>query len=70
MREIKLLSWSVIIYCGGVDKTWHIVQCSSIGPLLYVIFINDLINHLKKFGVRLLKLFADRLIALKYMLKL
>jgi len=35
-----------------------IVQGSGIGPLLFLIFINDLISHLKKFGVTL-KLFAD-----------
>ena len=35
-----------------------IVQGSGIGPLLFLIYINDLINHLEKIGVRL-KLFAD-----------
>jgi len=35
-----------------------IVQGSGIGPLLFLIFINDLYSHLKKFGVTL-KLFAD-----------
>jgi len=33
-------------------------QGSGIGPLLFLIFINDLIKHLKKFGDRL-NLFAD-----------
>ena len=35
-----------------------IIQGSGIGPLLFLIFTNDLIKHLRKFGVRL-KLFAD-----------
>jgi len=35
-----------------------IVKGSGIGPLLLLIFINDLIKHLRKFDVRL-KLFAD-----------
>ena len=32
--------------------------CSGIGPLLFLIYINDLINHLEKIGI-CLKLFAD-----------
>jgi len=35
-----------------------IVQGSGLRPLLFLVYINDLINHLKKFGVNL-KLFAD-----------
>ena len=38
--------------------TSGIVQGSGIGPLLFLVFNYDLIEHWKKFGVRL-KLFAD-----------
>ena len=37
---------------------WHIVQGSGIDPLLFLVFITDLIGHLMKYGVRL-KLIAD-----------
>jgi len=40
------------------DLMSSMVHGSGIGPLLFLVFINDLFNHLKKFGVTL-KLFAD-----------
>jgi len=67
----KLLSWLTSFFCDRTHQTRinsslsepanlfsAVIRGSGIGPIMFVMFINDLINTLEEFGVSV-KLFAD-----------
>jgi len=57
-----LVTWITITSVILQTETLHflsgVIQGSSIGPLMFLIFINELIHVLEKLGIKV-KLFAD-----------